>query len=105
MDIRDLINEYLKDKQRDLENDCHNIVDDQIFSWTYKYVPQPTMEELQALAPKVEAKIAQAETNAKALAYLASTDYLVLRAIDDPTKPVPEEIKVLRQAARESIQK
>lgn len=53
MDIQLLINEYLKDKAdlRDAENDSLNIVDNQIFSWNFTNILQPTKEELEALIP------------------------------------------------------
>ena len=101
MTILDLIGEYLKDKQLD-ENDSYNVSDEQIVRWDFKYVPQPTMEELQALAPATEAKIAQAEINAKALAYLASTDWYQIRFIEEGIF-VPEDILAKRAAARKSI--
>lgn len=102
MTIQDLISEYLKDKQRDHENDCFNIVDGQIFSWNFSYVSQPTMEELQALAPKLEADMLQEAINAEAEAYLASTDFYIIRQLDCGA-PCPEEIKQARALARQSI--
>lgn len=53
----------------------------------------------------VTAQVNQAEINEAALRYLAETDYLVLRSVDDPSKPVSDEVKALRQAARDSIVK
>lgn len=100
MTILDLIGEYLKDKQLD-ENDSYNVSDEQIVRWDFKYVPQPTMEELQALAPVVEEAITQAEINAEARAFLVSTDWYILRELEGI--PCPEGIKLLRQKARDSI--
>jgi hypothetical protein len=51
----------------------------------------------------ISAQIIQDKLNVDSLAYLASTDWLVLRAIDDATKPVPEDIKQKRAAARAAI--
>lgn len=55
MDIALCINEYLKDKQelRDLVNDSINIVDNQIYSWNFTNIPQPTKEELDAIAATI----------------------------------------------------
>jgi len=46
---------------------------------------------------------AQSIINQNARIYLASTDWYVIRAIEDPTKPVPENIATARQTARASI--
>lgn len=46
---------------------------------------------------------AQSVINMESRQYLASTDWMVIRASEDPTKPVPEEIVAARQAARDSI--
>lgn len=67
MDIISLINEYLANKtaQRDTENDCVNIIDNQIVSWSFANIPCPTSEDLAAceaivLAKQIkEAKLAQ----------------------------------------------
>lgn len=45
----------------------------------------------------------QEEANSLALKYLAETDYLVIRALEDPSKPVPQEIAEARQAARDRV--
>jgi hypothetical protein len=49
-----LINKYLADKQnlRD-EEDSLNIVEGNIYSWNFKNIPQPTVDELIALIPIV----------------------------------------------------
>lgn len=44
------------------------------------------------------------EMNAKALKFLADTDWLIIREMDSGV-PCPPEVKVARQAAREVIQK
>jgi hypothetical protein len=102
MNITDLINEYLKDKQRDLENDCFNIVDNKIFSWNFTYVPQPTQEELEALASSVEADHLQEAINAESEAYLASTDWLIVREMETGIQ-CPIEVKIARSQARLQI--
>lgn len=104
-DIALLISEYIKDKQRDPENDCLNIVDGRLHSFTFTHIARPTNAQLLALKSVVEAKVSQAEINAAAIKYLAETDYLVIRSVDDPSKPVSDEVKALRQAARDSIVK
>lgn len=50
----------------------------------------------------ITAKLEQDKINAEALAYLASTDWLIVRQMDTGT-PCPEEIRLARQAARERI--
>lgn len=47
----------------------------------------------------VTAQVAQEAINAEALAYLASTDFLIIREMDSGVA-CPAEIKSLRQAAR-----
>jgi hypothetical protein len=48
------------------------------------------------------AQIAQAKLNAQSLAYLASTDWMAIRAAEGG-KAMPEEVKAQRQAARDAI--
>jgi len=52
----------------------------------------------------ISAQVEQERINAEALAYLASTDWMVLRSIDNGI-PYPEEIKAERAAARARIVK
>ena len=52
----------------------------------------------------ISANVQQDKDNAEALAYLASTDWMVLRSIDNGI-PYPEEIKAERAAARARIVK
>ncbi|MFM8259265.1 MAG: hypothetical protein ACKN83_05505, partial [Vulcanococcus sp.] len=70
-----------------------------------KNIPAPSLEELKALEPQVSAAQSQQAINAEALAFLASTDWMCLRAMENPSKPIPEEIKAQRQAARDRIVK
>lgn len=51
----------------------------------------------------VTAKDDQEKINAEALTYLASTDWMVVRAMEDSMKPIPEDIKIARQAARDKV--
>lgn len=50
----------------------------------------------------ITAQVAQEAINAEALAYLASTDWLIVRSIDAGT-PCPEDIKQKRAEARAKI--
>ena len=50
----------------------------------------------------ITAQVAQEAINAEALAYLASTDWLIIREVDAGT-PCPAEIKAERAAARARI--
>lgn len=53
----------------------------------------------------ISLEVEQQRVNQEALAYLASTDWLVIRANEDLTKPIPEDVKVKRQEARNKIVK
>jgi len=57
-DVTLLISEYLigKDALRDPENDSINIVNNRIHSFTFTNIPQPSVSELLALIPVVQAK-------------------------------------------------
>ena len=50
----------------------------------------------------ITAQVAQEVINAEALAYLASTDWLIIREVDSGV-PCPVEIKTLRAEARAKI--
>ena len=102
IDVAIAVSEYLSDKQelRDLENDSINIVNNTIHSFNFKNIPHPSVAELLACYEVAIARSSQAAINAEALKYLADTDYLVIRALEDTNKPVSEEIKQLRAAAR-----
>ena len=43
--------------------------------------------------------------SAESLAYLAETDWMVLRAMEDSTKPVPAEVAAKRKAARDAVRR
>ena len=57
-DVALLISEYLngKDALRDPENDSINVVNNRIHSFTFTNIPQPSVSELLALIPAVQAK-------------------------------------------------
>lgn len=48
-------------------------------------------------------QVAQNKINQESLQYLADTDWLCLRAQEDATKPVPDDVKAKRAAARAAI--
>lgn len=50
----------------------------------------------------ISAQVEQEQINREALAYLKSTDWIVIRSMDSGVA-VPEEIQLARQAARERI--
>ena len=60
-DIVLLIEEYLKGKEnlRDYGNDSLNIVDNQIYSWSFTNVPQPTVDDFLALINPMKARLAK----------------------------------------------
>jgi len=105
MDIVLLIDAYLKQHEADRhEDDSLNVCDNSIVRWDFKNIPQPTMEELEALQESVQAKLDQDAINKEALAYLLNTDWMVIREVDSGV-PCPEEVKTLRAEARAKIVK
>lgn len=64
--------------------------------------PMPTQAQLEAAQPALQAKDLQQEVNNTALAYLAETDWYVLRQVDDGTA-MPLDIKTARADARLNI--
>ena len=60
-------------------------------------------KEYEIVIEDITSQAEQERINQEALAYLANTDWYVLRAQEDPTKPVPAEIVLARQQARERI--
>lgn len=101
-DIALLVNEYVKDCERDIENDCLNIVDGLLHSFSFTHIPKPSNTQLLALKLIVEVKHSQEQINKDAEEYLKSSDWLILRELDSGVQ-CPVEIKQLRQAARDSI--
>jgi hypothetical protein len=105
MDIVLLIDAYLKQHEADRhEDDSLNVCDGSIVRWDFKNIPQPSMEELEALQESVQTKIDQEAINKEALAYLLNTDWMVIREIDSGV-PCPEQVKTLRAEARAKIVK
>lgn len=104
-DIALLVNEYLADKAelRDPENDSINISEGRIVRWEYTNIPQPTLAQLVGAKAPVSSKAAQAQINAEALAYLASTDWYVTRFAETGVA-IPAQISAERAAARARIQ-
>ena len=102
-----LIGEFLKDKEVS-DDDSLNL---ELFlkgdssGWRFENIPAPSLEKLKAFEPQVFQKQNQEKINAEALAFLAATDWMCLRALENPFKPVPEDIKAQRQAARDRIVK
>lgn len=58
--------------------------------------------EVRAARPEPTEEQKKQRRNAEARYYLASTDWYVIRQMDEGT-PVPEEVKVARSEARKSI--
>lgn len=51
----------------------------------------------------ITAKLEQDKINQECLQYLAETDFYIVRQMENPSKPVPEEVLVKRQLCRDSI--
>jgi hypothetical protein len=82
MDIVLLIDAYLKQHEADRhEDDSLNVCDGSIVRWDFKNIPQPSIEELEALQESVQTKIDQEAINKEALEFLAASDFKVLRHI------------------------
>lgn len=64
----------------------------------YKLASEYTIEQTD-----ITAQVEQERINRESLQYLADTDWYVLRAQEDPTKPIPQDIKDLRASARLAI--
>ncbi len=103
MNIGQAINEYLKDK-KDLitVDDSLNINGNTIIRWDFANIPCPTMEELEALSIIASDLANQARINEESLAYLASTDWYVIRQ-QETGSAIPQEILDQRAAARAAI--
>lgn len=103
-DVAIAVSEYLADKTelRDIENDSLNIVNNNIYSWGFSNIPQPSISELYDANLAAIAKNSQEAINAEAKKYLADTDYKILKSIESGI-PVAEEITLARAAARARI--
>lgn len=60
--------------------------------------------EYQIVIEDITAQVEQEKINQESLAYLASTDWLIIRELDAGV-PCPADIKVKRQQARDKISK
>lgn len=83
MNIVFLVEEYLKQHEfeRDYEYDSWSYDDFSIIRWDFKSIPQPSIEELEALQESVQAKMDQDAINKEALEFLVASDFKVLRHI------------------------
>jgi hypothetical protein len=97
------VSEFLADKSnlRD-EDDSINIVDNNIHSWRFVNIPQPSIDELYNAYNSAISKNNQAEINRQALKYLADTDWYVTRFAETGVA-IPAEISTLRAQARAAI--
>jgi len=82
--------------------DAKCAIRDNIFIEWHDERPQPTQAQLDAAQPAVQAATLQSQANATARAYLASTDWMVLRQADSG-EAMPSSIKDARAAARLEI--
>ena len=105
MDMMLLIDAYLKQHEADRhEDDSLNVCDGSIVRWDFKNIPQPSIEELEALQESVQSKADQDAINKEALAYLLNTDWMVIREMDSGIV-CPAEVKQLRAEARAKVVK
>lgn len=101
-----LVDAFIKGKEVS-EDDSLNLelfLKGDISGWRFKNIPAPSLEELKALEPQVSQKQNQEKINAEALAFLAATDWMVVRAVERGEELSPE-FKAERQAARDRIVK
>lgn len=100
-DVALAVSEYLvgKDSLRDIENDSINIVENRIHSFNFSNIPQPSITELYECYLAAIAKSSQEAINAEAKAYLATTDYKVIKSMETGIPMLPE-ITAARAAAR-----
>jgi hypothetical protein len=100
-----LVEKYLEDKKHlQTENDSICIDESGIVSWNFQNIPQPSMEDLFVFEDLIKKNIDQQKINQEALAFLAATDWMVIRAMERGEELSPE-IKAERQAARDRIVK
>lgn len=81
----------------------HLVYPDRFLSGFESVEPIIVPAEYEIIIEDISTKVKQEKINAEALAYLQATDYMVLRAMENPAKPVPQEIVEARQAARDRI--
>jgi hypothetical protein len=103
-DVALLLNDFLADKAHlRTDDDSINIVDGVIHRWDFKNIACPSIDELYGLIQPVQSKLKQDKINQECLQYLNKTDWMIIRASENPAKPVPEEILIKRQLCRDSI--
>lgn len=101
-DIALLISEYVKDCEKDPENDSINIVDGLLYSFTFTHIEKPTNAQLLALKSSAEAKQSQEEINKESEDFLKASDFYVIRFMETGVE-MPEGMSEARQDAREKI--
>lgn len=115
MDYALLISKYLSDKQVE-ESDSYNLelfLSGDVSGWRFANVPAPSIEELEALQPQVQAAQEQAQINAQSMAFLSECDWkrqrhISQKALGIATSLSDEEYLTMEaacQAAREAIVK
>ena len=108
MDLSLFIDEYLKDKQHlILEDDSFNLAlleSGDSSGWRFANIPCPSMDDLLGLQSVVESDSAQKALNEASLKFLADTDWMVIRQLENGTL-VPQDVLESRAAARASIVK
>lgn len=106
IDVIMLIEEYLKDKAnlKDSENDSINIVNNQIHTWNFANISQPTLDQLFSLIPSLEAsknikdilsEILELEaqiTPRKIREALLTNDYIFIQTIENQIAALREQL-------------
>lgn len=103
--VSSAIEEYLSDKQELKSND--DSLNVELFlnggsGWRYQNIAAPSFKQLYDLIDIANEKAEQAEINAEALEYLASTDWMVLREADGG-QAMSAEVRAERAAARARV--
>jgi hypothetical protein len=99
-----LIGEYLKTQEAAEPDDSLNL---ELFlkggnGWRFANIPAPSVDELFDLIEISNADKSQAEINKESLAYLSSTDWMIIREVDQGIV-CPSDVRAARQAARDRI--
>lgn len=108
-DIAEILDRYI-DKSLIQEDEGYNLAgfeaehieDASCGFFRYSQISKPTLEQLEALKDSASEFKSQQVINKESLEYLDSTDYLIIREMDNGT-PCPSEVRALRQQARERI--
>lgn len=90
----------LSDEEKAKATDTKVVNDGLGNGWTEYFFPAEYTIEITDITAEVE----QEKANAEALKYLADTDWLMIRELEIG-KPMPEEIKLKRQEARNKVVK